>query len=111
MLTQHNSGPSWENDEDMSILSPEKRQSGISFLGYLHCLAYMAIKSALWPDQPHSRHSRPSTHHQVFALLQWMDRSNGKKKIARNGRCSAVIGPFRSTVKTPSKMRSIESRY
>jgi hypothetical protein len=102
VLPEHNSG-SGEEDADVGMLSPERHQAGLSFEGYLWCLAYMAIKSALWPQEPRGNGDEPSEEHQVFALLQWMDRSSGKKKIARNGRCSAIIGPFRSTVKTPKK--------
>merc|ERR1711871_3570 len=93
MLTDYSSGPLQE--EDSQVLSPEHHQPGISFEGFIHCIAHIAIKCALWPG------SGPSE--QVFALLQSMERSRGKSKIAKNGRCTTVIGPFRSTVKTPRK--------
>ena len=110
VVSEHNSGSGYE-DEDMGMSSPDKQKPGLSFEGYLWCLAYVAIESALWPiEDKNGSGPGPSEEHQVFALLQWMDRSSGKKKLARNGRCSAVIGPFRSTVKTPRKKNSQE-RY
>ena len=96
ILAQHSSGPLEE--EDSQALSPERHQVGISFEGFIHCIAQVAIKCALWPGSGYSE--------QVFALLQSMERSQGKSKIAKNGRCTTVIGPFRSTVKTPKKKKN-----
>ena len=105
VVSEHNSG-SGDEDEDMGMSSPDKQKPGLSFEGYLWCLAYVAIESALWPiEDKNGSGPGPSEEHQVFALLQWMDRSSGKKKLARNGRCSAVIGPFRC-IPNPTDIRN-----
>ena len=100
--------------------SKADQRPAMAFSGYMVCLSRIAIRSSLWPgggqQEPAAAAggaggvggSGVDQHHQVFALLQWMDRSRGKAKIA-NGRCTSVIGPFRSTV-TPRRNKRGRSR-
>ncbi len=117
VLPEYSSG--WGGEATMVGGAPNSPDSktdqrpAMAFSGYMVCLSRIAIRSSLWPGAAGGGGGGGGGggvdhHHQVFALLQWMDRSRGKAKIA-NGRCTSVIGPFRSTV-TPRRNKRGRSR-
>jgi hypothetical protein len=83
-----------EKDFEERKNSPE----GMSFSGFMVCLSEIALGSCLCGEE--------SEGEEVFSLLQWMERSKGKK-IMSQSRTSMLVEPFRSTVqRSPTKQRT-----
>ena len=86
-------------ESHMNACREDLREEGLSFACFLVALGRIAVVCSLWPE------AQCTPRHQVFALLQWLERSGGKKKMAQ-GRSTTVVQPFRSTV-TPRTARRV----